>query len=465
MRQERSGYWLEEAGHGPSCPPLRDEARAEAVVIGGGFAGLWAAWHLRRRHPEGRVILLESNACGHGPSGRNAGFATAPWHRLEGLIESFGEPAALEVCERAAASVDEIGAWAVERGVDAWFRKGGHLKVATSAAQDERWEASVRACARLGRPAEYTAVPREEVRRHCASPIFRAGAMMPASATVQPARLALGLRSALIEEGVTIHERTRARRLIGGPDGVAVETEGGARVLAESAVIAINSATSGLGPLANRLAVSSSHMLITEPVPEVLEELGWVGGECISTARTYLHYMRTTPDGRIAFGYGGGRIAYGARLGGKVDHDPRLARSLANDLVRFFPQLRGRRIRSSWGGPVDISPNHFPVVGTMPDGRTHYVFGFTGNGVSLAHLTGNALASLVLDERDAYSRLPLVEPASSRVPPEPIRWIGGNAVRSALLRKEQREDAGLAPGALSELIVDLPRRFGIHIGR
>ena len=434
-------------------------------MIGGGFAGLWAAWHLRQRRPDARVVLLESRACGLGPSGRNAGFATAPWHRLEGLIESFGEPEALEVCERGAASVDQIGAWAESRGANVWFRKGGHLKVATSAAQEGRWDASVRACARLGRDSEYEALAAEGVRARCASPLFGSGALMPAAATVQPARLARELRAALIEEGAAVHEGTRARRIAGSPGGVTVETEAGARVFAASAVIAINAAAAGFRPLGNRLAVSSSHMLITEPVPDVLEELGWTGGECISTARTYLHYMRTTPNGRIAFGYGGGRIAYGARLGGRVESDPELAGLLAAELLRFFPQLRGRRVSSAWGGPVDVSPNHFPVVGTLPDGRTHYVFGFTGNGVSLAHLTGNALASLVLDERDAFSRLALVEPSLATVPPEPIRWLGGNAVRSALLRKELREDAGRAPSPLDELIVELPRRFGIHIGR
>ena len=361
--------------------------------------------------------------------------------------------------------MDEIGAWAQSRGVDVWFRKSGHLKVATSPAQEGRWEASVRACERFGRHGEYANLSPEEVRRRCASPLFGSGALLAAGATLQPARLARELRAALIEEGVAVHEGSRARRISGTADGVTVETDGGGRVFAGSAVIAINAAAAGFGPLSDRLAVSSSHMLITEPVPEVLEQLGWVGGECISTARTYLHYMRTTPDGRIAFGYGGGRIAYGARLGGRVGCDPRIGAHLAAELVRFFPQLRGRRTSPAWGGPVDISPNHFPVVGTLPDGRTHYVFGFTGNGVSLAHLTGKVLASLLLDERDAVSRLPLVEPSLPRVPPEPVRWLGGNAVRSALLRKELREDAGLAPGALSELIVDLPRRFGIHIGR
>jgi hypothetical protein len=38
-------------------------------------------------------------------------------------------------------------------------------------------------------------------------------------------------------------------------------------------------------------------------------------------------------------------------------------------------------------------------------------------------------------------------------------------VRTALLRKESREDAGLRVDPVTRLIVDMPRRLGIHIGR
>ena len=112
-----------------------------------------------------------------------------------------------------------------------------------------------------------------------------------------------------------------------------------------------------------------------------------------------------------------------------------------------------------------MSPNRLPVIGTLADGRAHYVYGFTGNGVGPAHLAGKILAGLALDARDELTGLALVEPAGSPVPPEPIRYIGGELVRGALISKEDREDAGRTPTALSELVVALPRRLGLHIGR
>ena len=90
-------------------------------------------------------------------------------------------------------------------------------------------------------------------------------------------------------------------------------------------------------------------MVLTEPVPDLLEEIGWTGGECITDSRAMVHYMRTTPDGRIAFGWGGGRIACGARLGRRTEHDGDVVGQVASHLRSFFPGLEGRRITHALG--------------------------------------------------------------------------------------------------------------------
>lgn len=459
------GYWLSEAGPAEPRAPLDRDASFDVVIVGGGYAGMWTAWSLVQRQPGIRVAVLEAGVCGEGPSGRNAGFVNSFWHHLAGLEERFGDGPALELCEQADRSVRQIGEWARERDLDVWFREAGHLKVATSPAQEGVWMDAVRACERLGAGAQYVDLDPEGVAAICRSPHFGGGVLMAGSASVQPARLARGLRAALTEAGVAVYEGTRAIRIAGGAQGVTIETAGGGRARAPSAVVAINAASAGFEPLRNRLVVSSTHMLVTEPVPDVLEGLGWTGGECISTARTYLHYFRTTPDDRIAFGWGGGRLACGARLGGRIHDDPEVAERLRTDLVRLFPALEGRRIEGTWGGPVDVSPERLPVLGTLPDGRTHYVYGFTGNGVGPSHLAGRVLASMALDSRDELTRLPIVEPPQPRVPPEPLRFIGGSLVRAALLRKERREDEGSPADPLTDLVVEMPRMLGIHVGR
>jgi glycine/D-amino acid oxidase-like deaminating enzyme len=240
---------------------------------------------------------------------------------------------------------------------------------------------------------------------------------------------------------------------------------GSGRLRARSVILAQGAALAGHGPLRRRLTVTSSHVVITEPVPDVLEEIGWTGGECITDSRHLVHYFRTTPDGRIAFGWGGGRVVPGARLDGRAELDPRVTAEVERHLVRFFPQLSRRRIAHAWGGPIDVSPTHIPVVGELDSGRIYFACGYTGNGVGPSHLVGRTLASLALDRRDASTRLAFVEPPDVRVPPEPFRYVGGTIVRAALVRKERLEEEERKADPVTRFVAGLPERMGIHVGR
>jgi glycine/D-amino acid oxidase-like deaminating enzyme len=228
-------------------------------------------------------------------------------------------------------------------------------------------------------------------------------------------------------------------------------------------VLAVNSATAGFPGFRLAHAVASSHMVVTEPVPDVIEELGWTGGEPIADGRTLLHYLRTTRDGRIAFGWGGGRMGFGARRSGRLEVDSDVARTARDDLLRFFPQLRGRRITHAWGGPIDVSPTHLPIFGSR--GRVHHGFGFTGNGVGPAYLGGEILARLALDRRDELTRLALVDPERKLMPPEPLRWAGGSIIRRALVRSDRAEDERRRPDVATRFVAGLPRRLGLRLPR
>ena len=447
-------------------PPLAGSRDADVVIVGGGYTGLWTAWHLLAAEPAARVCLLEGDVCGHGPSGRNGGFCESLWLRLPRLRSALGDSGALEVAEASSASVAAIGDWCRDQAVDAWFDQAGYMLVSTAPAHDAVGHDAVEAVAALGAADRVVALEPDAVRARCDSPAFRGGVLVPDFATIQPARLALALRRRLVERGAVVYERSAVRRLRSlGAAGVDLETDGG-RVRAGAAVLAIGPRARAVRELRRRLAVTSSHIVLTEPVPDVLDELGWTGGECMTDGRTFVHYFRTTRDHRILFGWGGGRPAFGARLGGHVEVDRRIAAGVRDDLVRFFPALRDRRVTHAWGGPIDVSPNHVPQIGSLPGAPVHYAFGFTGNGVGPAHLVGRTLASLALDRRDGPSRLPLVEASPpAHVPPEPLAFAGGTLVRRAMLRRDRVEDEGRRPGPVTRAICAAPRMLGIHLGR
>jgi glycine/D-amino acid oxidase-like deaminating enzyme len=473
------GWWLADAGPVEPVRPLAGELTADVVVVGGGYAGLWTAWQLRERGAT--VAVLEAEVCGHGPSGRNGGFCETLWTNLPELVERFGRERALAVAQASADSVTAIGEWCEEQGVDAWFRRDGFLLVSTAPAQDavlDRIMGEARAAgvdgsapgadghddpapgAAAAAPAHLIDLDRDAVRARCDSPRFRRAVFAPDDATVHPARLALGLRARVIERGAQVFEHSRVTALRVGGDVIA-ETQGG-RVRAGAAVLAVNAAARGVRPLRSRLAVTSSHIVLTEPVPDVVEAIGWTGGESITDALTFVHYFRTTNDGRIVFGWGGGRLAAGARLGGRVEVDPAVAAETRRHLDELIPAVAGRRITHAWGGPIDVSPSHLPQVGTLDGAPVHFALGFTGNGVGPSHLAGRILAARALGERPD-AELPDADPFP--VPPEPIAWAGGMLVRAAFLRAERLESEGRRPDPVTRAVCAAPKALGIHVSR
>jgi glycine/D-amino acid oxidase-like deaminating enzyme len=458
MRHTRYGWWLEEAGPIERTAPLEGDTTADVVVVGAGYLGLWTAWQLRTLEPGIDVVVLDAGLAGHGPSGRNGGFVSTLWDDLPILRDRVGDARALAVVRASERGVHGIGEWCERAGVDAWYRAAPTLLVATSEAQLDATRDGVGACAAVGAPDEIRPLEADELRERCDAG-FLGGALIRTSATVHPARLVLGLRAKALAAGIRLYERTPVRRL--GRDGTATTPSG--RVRAGNAVLAVNSATAGFSGFRLAHAVASSHLVITEPVPDVLEELGWTGGEPIADGLTLLHYLRTTRDGRIAFGWGGGRLGFGARRRRRLEVDPAAAKTAREALLRFFPQLAGRRVTHAWGGPIDVSPTHLPIFGSR--GRVHHGFGFTGNGVGPTYLGGEILARLALDRRDELTSLALVDPERKLMPPEPLRWAGGTVIRAALVRADAAEDAGRRPDPVTRLVAGLPRRLGLRLPR
>jgi glycine/D-amino acid oxidase-like deaminating enzyme len=429
-------WWLEESPPVNAAPPLVRDARADVAIVGGGYAGLWSALALLDREPELRVTLVEAARCGEGPSGRNGGFLHGYWSMLAWLRDLLGDEGALELARAGDGIVPAVR----ELGADVWLRESGLLEVATTREQEQGVERAVRTAAELGVPEEAVALSADEVAERCASPRFRTGVLFRDGATVQPARLVQALRREALARGVVIHERTRARDV---RDGV-VETAR-ASLRARDVVVATNAALAHSRSVGRRLAEFSSYVVLTEPVPELLEELGWTGGEAIADGRMFLHYFRTTNDGRVLMGSAGGTREHAER-----------------GLRLLLPQLGSARVTHHWGGPIDVSADRLPFVGSH--GRVHYVAGFTGNGVGPSWLAAQCLASRVLGRDDEWTRLPLVHRDVHRLPPRPLKRIGGDLVRRAILSLEDAEEEGRRPSPLARLGAALPRLTRTRVG-
>ena len=447
MSPHRS-FWLQEiAGDAPEAPALQGEIKADVAIMGGGFVGLWTAIRIKEHEPACEVVVLEQDICGGGASGRNGGFVLSWMSKLSSLAKLFGIQEALRIARGSEQAIDEIGEFCRRNRIDADFRKGGWLWTATSAAQLNAWEGVVRHCEKNGVRA-FERLDPAEVARRAGSPAHRAGVFVETAAVVQPAALVRGLRRAALSLGVRIFENTKIDAF-SRTSPVAIRT-GAGKVVAEKLVIAANAWSAGIRELSRAIAVISSDMIVTAPIPEQLEQIGWHNDLSITDSQTMVDYYRITRDGRVAFGKGGWTIAYGGNIGGKFERHARRAAEVTADFRRYYLSLKDVAITHDWSGPIDRTPDSLPLLGCFSRHiNICYGIGWSGNGVGPGVIGGKILASLALERKDEWSNHPLVGRRANGFPPEPIRFIGAHVVRSAVAAKERAEIEGKKPSKLS----------------
>jgi putative aminophosphonate oxidoreductase len=443
--------WLQEiAGDAPTAPPLTGRGRADVAIIGGGYVGLWTAIRIKQAQPSCDVVVLERDICGGGASGRNGGFVLSWWPKLASLTALVGAADAVRIARQSEHAIDEIRSFCAAHDVDADFRRGGWLWTATSAAQVGAWEGLLRTCARAG-VEPFRRVEPADVARLAGSPAHRAGIYETTAAIVQPAALVRGLRRHALELGVRIHEGTTVHSF-SRDRPVVVRARGatGATLVADKLVIATNAWAAGIRELARAIAVISSDIIATAPIPERLAALGWHPDLSITDSQTMVDYYRVTRDGRVAFGKGGWTIAFGGRIGPAFDRSGRRARNVEADFRRYYPSLADVPVTHYWSGPIDRTPSSLPLIGYL-GGRPHIVFGigWSGNGVGPSVVGGRILASLALGASDEWARHPLVGRSAGRFPPEPIKFVGAHVVRAAVVTKERAEMRDERPPAWS----------------
>ena len=333
------------------------------------------------------------------------------------------------------------------------------LMVSTSPAQDAAVEHALAAAAGSGVPEQAVPLDGDALAERVRSPVFRRGVFFPDGATVQPARLVRALRRRVLAADVELHEHSPATFR----DGEVTTPHG--RVRAAEVVVAINAAATGWRPVARHVTNFGSYVVLTEPVPDLLEEIGWTGGEAIVDARMFLHYFRTTNDGRVLMGSGSGPIGFRGKLDGRFTGDNATAARAEYGLRRLLPGLPAARVERARGGPIDVSADHLPFFKTVPGTRrVHYGLGYSGHGVGPSWLGGQILASLATGRDDEWTSLPLATRAVPSLPPEPLKRLGGGLVRSAIMAVERADEDGRRAPIAARVGAALPRLFGMEIG-
>jgi glycine/D-amino acid oxidase-like deaminating enzyme len=464
---ERSWWFADalaaEGGAAPLCRPLSGRATADIAIVGGGYAGLWTALALRTRRPDLSVVLIERDVCGSGASGKNAGKVHGYWSTLPRVAALLGPDAAWTMARLGNRAQDALRQFAKGCGRDVWWQDGGGLKVSAAPGQDAAIASAARAMHDFGAADKALPLSCLEVAEICRSPVFRCGLFYPEEATVHPARLVRALRQSALDAGVVIHEHTAMTGFETGTPNRVRTSDG--EVVAREVVLATNVDLLSVTALAPRLVAFSSYALMTAPSPKALDELGWRRECSIVDARSFLHYARKTPDGRVLMGSGSGPIALGARVTGRsLLSDEATVRRAADGLKRLLPSFADMPVDAAWGAGIDVSADRIPFAGTLAGSRVHYACGFSGHGVNPAYILGQCLASLALGTMDDWTLSPFCTRTVPTLPPEPIRYLGGALIRRATLACEAAEEQGRPGLPHHRAIAALPKLLNLTIG-
>jgi glycine/D-amino acid oxidase-like deaminating enzyme len=427
-------YWLDTPDRPAAEPPLEGVVETDLLVVGGGYAGLWAALRAKERDPGRSVVLLEAARCGHAASGRNGGFVDpslthgfsnglARWPQDTATLLRLGEE-----------NLDGIEDTVRRHGIDCGFERSGVLEVATQAHQVA--ELAERAAQLREHGVDVRELDVDEVREQVGSPTYLAGLRHEQAALVDPARLAWGLRDACLSTGVQVYEGTPGSGLRPDGAGIRVDTPAGS-VRAARAVLATNAFPSLLRRLRLLTLPVYDYALTTHPLtPEQRAAIGWRGREGIADSGNQFHYYRLTPDDRILFGGFDAIYHYGSATDAAYEQRPETFELLAEHLADTFPAIEDIGFSHAWGGVIDTSARFCAFYGLALGGRVAYAAGYTGLGVSATRFAADVALDLLAGDDTDRTRLAMVRERPVPFPPEPVRWLGVQASRWSLARAD-----------------------------
>lgn len=367
----------------------RPPAEADAVVVGGGFAGLSTAWWLARLAPPGyRVVLLEAGHLAGRASGRNAGFLlTGTAEPFVTLAARHGRDATLALWERSRENRELVRAELLDPGVvDAAFLAEGswHAALAGSG-QEERLEESCEELRAEGLDCEW----RDAAAVAAASGSGRLGGALfvPRDGGLDPLLLCRGLAATA---GFELRTGARVHALEADGERWRVAADGG-DLSAPRVVVATNAHAAALLPqLAGTLHPRRAQMLATAP------------GERRVTGVWYMDdgfaYLRQLADGTVLLG-GARNVAVNEEVGLLEAPTARVQGALEGFLAAAFPPLAGRPIVHRWAGTMAFTDDGLPAVGEVAGSPgVHVAGGWNGHGMSLGFAAGRHLARRLLGE-------------------------------------------------------------------
>ncbi|MEI9400755.1 FAD-binding oxidoreductase [Mesorhizobium argentiipisi] len=407
---------------------------ADAVVIGGGIVGVFAAYYLARRGM--KVALVEKGRIGAEQSCRNWG-----WCRQQNR-----DARELPMATR---SLDLWERFVADSGEDTGFRRCGLLYLSNDEAELVGW-ARWRDFARTAGVTTHMLDSAEaSARGHATGRTWKGGVFSPTDGTADPSRAAPAVARAILKLGGTVLQNCAAR---------GIETEGGrlSAVVTENGTIRTKVAVLAGGAWASSFcrqfgfrfpqASIRSSILSVSPGAEGLPDALHTAKISVTRRGNGGYTLAISGRGRVDVtpqqlrfsshfvpmflkrwrslapgGLQGVRCGHETLKLWRLDQPTPMERMRILDPVpdkatirltharalELLPALRQTRISAAWAGYIDSTPDGVPAIGEIDTVQGFFLAaGFSGHGFGIGSGAGHLVADLVTGSE------PIVDPKS-----------------------------------------------------
>ncbi len=381
----------------PSCDAVSGETTVDVAIVGAGFTGISAAYHLASAGV--KVALLDANYPTFGATGRNGGFCCLGGGKITNkqLDARFGQDERRLYRATEVAAVENAKSLIHTLGIDVDAHSTGETQLAHNPQRAASFVTDqIHAMDDYGVNA--TLHSTEDLAELGMKGAFHGGLTIPIGFALNPRKFALGLLSAAMDKGAMVFAHSPVSRIDPMPSGYHLCTDHG-RVVAKRFIIATNGYSSDDMPdwMRARYMPVQSSVIVTDPISQERQhEQGWFSDQMAYDTRFLLHYFRKLPDNRFLFGMRGG-LKYNRRS------ERAIQKLIRHDFDAMFPSWRDVPTAHYWSGLVALNRTLAPYVGPIDGYEGGFAgFGYHGNGVAMASYVGGILADLAQGKTTTY---------------------------------------------------------------